>query len=80
MVEHVKGETLSEVPLEVRLHEVVSPVEEIPSVIKLDASQLREVVTLIFVTELVVDSICCKSGSHASSTSDELLVLAGDRI
>jgi hypothetical protein len=42
MVEHIEREALSEVSLEVRLEEVVSPLEEIPSMVKLDAPQLGE--------------------------------------
>ena len=38
MVEHVEGEAFPEVSLEVGLEEVVSPLEEIPSVAKLNAS------------------------------------------
>ena len=48
MVEHVEGEVLPVVSHEVRLEEVMRPLEEIPSVIQLNAPQLGEVVLLIF--------------------------------
>jgi hypothetical protein len=78
MVEHLEGEALSEVPLEVQLEEVVSPSEEIPSMIKLDAPQLGEVTVLIFGAESVVGSSCHEDGSHANCTSDKLVVLTGN--
>jgi len=36
MVEHIKGEAFPEVLLEIRVEEVVPPLEEIPSMVKLD--------------------------------------------
>ena len=48
VMEDVEGEALPEVSLEVRLEEVVPPLEEIPSVVKLDALELGEVVVVIF--------------------------------
>ena len=79
MVEHIERETHSEVSLEVRLEEVVSPLEEIPSMIKLDAAQLRKLVRLIFGAESIVGSSCHEDGSRASGTGDELIVLTDDR-
>jgi len=80
MVEDVERETLSEVLLEVQLKEVVPPIEEIPSMVKLDAPQLGEFVMLIIGSESVVYDGCRENGNHANGTSDELVVLAGDGI
>ena len=78
VVENVEGEALSEVLLEVRLEEVVSTSEEIPSMVKLDAPQPGKVVFLIFGTESVVDGGCPEDGGYPDSTSNELVVLADD--
>ena len=75
-MEDVEGEALPEVSLEVQLEEVISPLEEIPSVVKLDASQLGEVVVVAFRAEHVVDSGCCEDGSRTDRTSDELVIAA----
>ena len=80
MVEHIERETVSEGSLEVRLEEVVSLLEEIPSMIKLDTAQLRKLVCLIFGAESIVDSGCHKDGSRANGTGDELIFLTGDEI
>ena len=80
VVEDVEGETLSGVPIEVRPEEVVSPLEEIPSMVKLDTPQLRKVVLLIFGAENIVESDCCENGSGADGTGDELVALAGDEV
>ena len=80
MVEYIERETLSEVSLEIRLEEVVPSLEEIPSVVKLDAAQLRKLVRLIFGAENIVDSGCHKNGSRAKGTGDELIVFVGDKI
>ena len=77
MVEHIERETLSEVSLEVRLEEVVSPLEEIPSMEKLDALQLRKVVVLIFGAESIVENGYRKDGSRAKG---EPVVLSRDEI
>jgi len=37
MVEHIKGEALAVVFLEIRVEELEAPLEEIPSMVKLDA-------------------------------------------
>jgi len=80
MVEHIKRETLSEVPLEVRLEKVVSPLEEVPSMIKLDAPQLRKLVDLIFEAESIAENGCREDGSRAKGTGSELVVLSCDEI
>ena len=80
MVEHIERETLSEVSLEVRLEEVVSPLEEIPSMVKLDTPQLGKAAVLISGAEDIVENSCRKDGSRAKGTSDELVVLSYDEI
>ena len=37
MVEYIEGEALAEVSLEIRVEEIEPPLEEIPSMVKLDA-------------------------------------------
>ena len=76
MVEHIKGEALSEVLLEVRLEKVVPPSEEIPSVVDLDASQPGEVVLLISGSESIVDGGRHEDGGRTNGSSNELAVLA----
>ena len=78
MVKYIEIEALSEVSPEIRLEEVVSLFEEIPGVVQLDASQLRKLVRLILGAESVVNGCGYQDGSRANSTSDELVVLAGD--
>jgi len=80
MVEHAEREALSEVLLEIRLEEVVSPLKEIPSMVKPNAPQLGESVLLIIGAESIVDSGCREDGSRADGASDELVVLANDGI
>ena len=80
MVEHVERETLSKVPLEVPLEKIVSPLEEIPSVVKLDAPQLRKLMVLIFESESIVENCCREDGSRAQGTSSELVVLSCNEI
>jgi len=75
MMEHIEGETLSEVLLEVRPEEVIPSLEEIPSMVELNAPQLGEVVPHILGTESVVDAGYRKDESHANN---ELVVPAGD--
>jgi len=58
MVEHIEREVLAEVSTEIRMEEVESPLEEIPSVVKLDAPQLGEVVLSIFGAKCIVGSCC----------------------
>ena len=55
----------------------MSPLEKVPSVVKLDAPQLGEVALLIFRAKSVVDSGRREDGSCANSTSDEPVVFAG---
>ena len=50
-------EALSEILLEVRLEEVVSPLEEIPGMVKLDALELRKAVFLVFGAEGIVEML-----------------------
>ena len=58
----------------------MSPPEEIPSMVKLDAPQLGEVLLLIFAAESIVDGGCRESSRHANGTGDEPVVLAADGI
>jgi len=80
MVEDVEREALSKVLLEIRLEEVVSPSEEIPSMVKLDSPQLGEFALLILGAESIVDDGCREDGSRADGASDELVVLADNGI
>lgn len=80
VMEHVERETLSEVSLEVRLEEVVTLSEEIPSVVKLDAPQSGKLVRLVFGAERIIGNYRHKDSSNADSTSDNLAVLAGNWI
>ena len=80
VMEHVERETLSEVSLEVRLEEVVTLSEEIPSMVKLDAPQSGKFVRLVFGAERIIGDYCHKDSSNADSTSDKLAVLTGDWI
>jgi len=80
MVEHVERETLSAVLIEVRLEEVISPLEEIPSMVKLDTPQLRKVVPRIFGAENIVEGGCREDGSGANGTSDDPVVLVSDEV
>ena len=80
MMEYTERETLSEVSIEVRLEEIVSPLEEIPSMNKLDTAQLGKFVRLIFEAEGMIDNGCHENCSRTSDTDDELVVLTGDGI
>ena len=80
MVEHIEREAPSEVSLEVGLEEVVSSLEEIPSMVKLDSSQLRKVVLPISGVESIVENSCHEDGGCANGTSDKLVVLASDEV
>jgi len=77
MVEHVEREALSEVSLEIRMEEVESPLEEIPSVVKLDTPQLGGFMLPIFGGERIVGSGCREDHSRTDGTSDELVVQDG---
>ena len=68
------------VSLEVQLQEVMSPLEETPSMIQLDALQFGEVVVLIFGAESIIGGGRREDGSHANGTSHEPVVLAADEI
>jgi len=61
------------------MEEVESPLEEIPSMVKLDTTQLGEVVFLIFGADCIVGG-CREDCSCANGTSDGSAVLASDRI
>ena len=78
MVKRIEGEALSEVPPETRPEEVVSLLEEVPGMVKLDTVELRKLMRLIFGAESIVECGCYKDGSHADGASDELVVFAGD--
>ena len=80
MMEHIERETLSEVPLEVQLEEVVSALEEIPSMVELNARQLRKLVLLISRAERIVEGGRREDGTGANDTGDELVVLAGGEV
>ena len=56
----------------------MSPLEEIPGMVKLDAPQPGEVVVLVFGVEGVVCYCRCEKGSNANGTSDEPIVLPAD--
>jgi hypothetical protein len=80
MVEDVERETLSGVSREVRLEEIVSPLEEIPSMVKLDTPQPRKGVLFIFGAEKIVESGCREDCSGANGTGNKLVFLASDEI
>ena len=80
VVEYVEREALSEIPLEIRLEEVVSALEEIPSMVQLDAPQLGKAVVLISGAENIVENDCRKDGGRAKCTSGELVVVSCDEI
>ena len=80
VVEHVEGEALPMVSLEARLEEVVSPLEEIPSMIQLDTLQLGEFVPFIFGAESIIGGCCREDGNHANGTGDEPDIIASEGI
>ena len=80
VVEYIERKTLSEVPFEVGLEEIVSRLIEVPSVIKLNAPQPGKLVRLFFRAEKIVGGGCREDDSRANRASDELVVLAGDGI
>ena len=80
VLEHIEREILSEVLLEVQPEEVVSVLEEIPSMVKLDASQLGKFVVLIFGAENIPENCCRKDGrGRAKGTSGELVFISCDK-
>ena len=80
VMEHVEGEALPMVSLEARLEEVVSPLEEIPSMMQLDTLQLGEFVPFIFGAESIIGGCCREDGSHANGTGDEPDIIASGGI
>jgi hypothetical protein len=80
VMEYIERETFSEVLLETRMEKIVSPLEEIPSVVKLDAGQLGEPALVIFGAEMVIDDCRREDGARADSADDELIVLDNDGI
>ena len=80
MMEYFEREALSEVSFEVRLEEIVSSLEEIPSVVKLDTPQLGKLVLLVLGAESIVDGGCREDCDRANGSNDELAVLADDGI
>ena len=75
---HVESKALSQVPFQVGLKEVVSSLEEVPSMVKLDALQILEFVLLNFRGESVVHGSCREDSSRANDDGNELVVLAHD--
>ena len=75
MVEHFEREAFPEISLEVRLEEVISFLEEMPSMVQLNAPQLGEIVLLVLGVKNIVDSSC---GEDDRRASDKLVVCAGD--
>ena len=71
VVEHVEREA-SQFSFEIGLEEVVPTLEEIPSVIQLNALQLWELVLLVLGAESVVGGCRGDDCGHADGTSDEL--------
>ena len=80
VVEYIERKTLSEVPFEVGLEEIISRLIKIPSVIKLNAPQLGKLVRLFFRAENIVGGGCREDDSRANHASDELVVLSGDGV
>ena len=80
MVEDIERKTLSEGPFEIGLEEVVSPLVEIPSMIKLNAPQLRKVLRIFSGVESIVGGGCHEKNKRANRASDKLDILAGDGI
>ena len=80
MLEYFEGETLPGVPPVAGHHEVVSTLEEIPSMVGLEATQGREFVLAVLGAESIVGGGCRKESSDAKGTSDELVFLGGDRV
>ena len=74
MMEHAEREALSGVSLEVRLEEVVSLLEEIPSMVKLNPLQLGESRLLILGVETIIGSGRREDCRHGHKTSGELVV------
>ena len=78
MVKDIEREAPARVPVEVRAEEVISPSEEVPSMVELDAPQHREPVLVVSRAESIVGSGRYQDGSHANCTNYELIFLTGD--
>ena len=79
-MEDIEREAFPGVSAEVRVDEIVSSSEEIPSIVKLDAPQPREFMLLILGAENIVGSSYREEGSRANSTDGEVIVLDGEGI
>ena len=79
MVEYIERKTLSEGPFEIGSEEVVSPLVEIPSMIKLNAWQLGKLVRVFSGAESVVGG-GCGDDERTNRANNELVVPAGDGI
>ena len=80
MVEYVERKAPSEGPFEIRFEEGVSPLVEIPSMIKLNAWQLGKLVRVFSGAESIVGGGCHEDDKRANCASDKSVVLASDRI
>ena len=80
VVEDIERKAFSEGPFEIGLEEVVSPLVEIPSMIKLNAPQLGKVLRISLGAESKVGGGCCEDNKRAKYTSEEVDALAGDGI
>ena len=76
VVEHVEREVF----LKARMEEIVSPSEEIPSVVKLNAAQLGEPALIILEAEAIIDNGCRKDNTCADSAEDKLTVFEDDGV
>ena len=80
VAEHVERKSSSRVSFEARLKEVVSLLEEIPSMEELNAWQLGECAIPILGAEAIINKGRRKEGSTTKCGSSELVVFAGDEI
>ena len=78
VVKHVERETFSQVLLKVRTEEIVSPSEEIPSVVKLEPGQFGEPALIILGAEAVIYNGYRKDNTCANGAKDKLIVLDDD--
>ena len=58
----------------------MSTLEEVPSMIKLDAPQLGKFVTFILGAENIPENGCRKDGGRAKGTNGELVFISHDEI
>lgn len=79
-MEHVEGETLFEILLKARPEETVSPLEEIPCVVKLNATQPGKSALVIFGAEVVIDDRRREDNARANGAEGKLIVLDKDGI